>query len=82
METIRKIFTRLWKCKEVKKIVNKLADRLVLYRAKHRLSQKELAEKCGVSAQTIHSIESGYQKPSKVTLAKILMVVGGDRNEI
>ena len=58
-----------------------LADRLVMYRAKYRLTQKELAERCGVSAQTIHSIENGYQKPTKVTLAKILMVVGGEKNE-
>lgn len=62
--------------------MSKLADRLIVYRAKHRLSQKELAERCGVSSQTIHSIENGYQKPSKVTLAKILMVVGGDKDEI
>lgn len=47
-----------------------------MYRAKHRLSQKELAEKCGVSAQTIHSIESGYQEASKVTIAKIELVIG------
>lgn len=58
-----------------------LANRLVMYRARNRLTQKELAEKCGLSAQTIHGIENGYQKPNKVTLAKIMLVVGGEKNE-
>lgn len=58
-----------------------LSDRIVYYRAKNRVTQKELAEKCGVTAQTIHNIECGYQKPSRVTLAKILLVIGEEQNE-
>ena len=58
-----------------------LANRLVMYRAKYRLTQADLAKKCGVSTQTISLAERGLQKPNRVTLAKILMVVGnGDNN--
>ncbi len=58
--------------------MNDLANRIINYRAKHRLSQKEMADRCGVSAQTISCIERGYQKPNKLTLAKIDLVVGGE----
>lgn len=55
-----------------------LQERMVNYRARNRLSQGELADLCGVSKQTINSIENGNQEPSKVTLAKIELVVGKD----
>lgn len=58
-----------------------LGDKLIMYRAKNRLTQGELAKKCGVSTQTISCIERGYQKPNRVTLAKIIMVVEGEKNE-
>lgn len=53
-----------------------LREKMVYYRAKHKLTQKELAEKVGVSLQTINSIETGAQKPSAVTIAKIKLVIG------
>lgn len=53
-----------------------LQDRMVEYRARERLSQKKLAERVGVTTQTINSIESGQQDPSKVTIAKIELVIG------
>ena len=56
--------------------MNDLAKELVMYRAKYRLTQSELAKKCGVSTQTISLAERGLQKPNRVTLAKIRMVVG------
>lgn len=62
--------------------MNDLANRIINYRAKHRLSQKEMADRCGVSAQTISCIERGYQKPNKLTLAKIDLVVGGENGTI
>lgn len=62
--------------------MNDLANRLIKHRAKYRLTQKELADRCGVSAQTISCIERGYQKPNKVTLAKIEMVVGGENGTV
>lgn len=53
-----------------------LQERMVEYRAKERISQTELAERCGVSYQTINSVENGTQEPSKVTQAKIELIVG------
>ncbi|MBS1614577.1 MAG: helix-turn-helix transcriptional regulator [Bacteroidetes bacterium] len=35
-------------------------------RAKHELTQAQLAEKLGVSRQTVHAIESGKYVPSTV----------------
>lgn len=57
-----------------------LAKRMVLYRAKERISQTELAHRCGLTLQTINSIENETQSPSKVTVAKIELVIGGDEN--
>lgn len=53
-----------------------LQERMVKYRARERISQAELAKRCGVTTQTIHSVESGIQDPSKVTVAKIELVIG------
>ena len=57
----------------------KLADRVLEYRARERINQQELAERVGVSKQTIYSIENGLQDPSKVTLAKIELVIGKEK---
>lgn len=54
----------------------KLAQAMVIYRAKEGLSQKELAERCGITTQTINHVENGVQRPSKVTRAKIELVIG------
>lgn len=53
-----------------------LQERMVQYRAKERISQTELAERCGVSYQTINSVENGTQDPSRVTIAKIELIIG------
>jgi DNA-binding XRE family transcriptional regulator len=53
-----------------------LQERMIQFRAKERISQTELAERCGVSYQTINSVENGTQDPSKVTVAKIELVIG------
>ena len=52
-----------------------LADRMVRYRAKERISQKELARRCGLTLQTVNSIENGLQTPTKLTKAKIELVL-------
>lgn len=52
-----------------------LPEQMIEYRAKERISQSELANRCGVSLQTINSIENGLQEPSKVTEAKIYLVI-------
>lgn len=54
---------------------SELSDKMVVYRAKHRISQRELAEMCGVSTQTINSVETDQQKPSRVTETKIRLVI-------
>ena len=53
-----------------------LQERMIEYRAKNDITQRELAEKIGVSVQTINSVENGTQTPSKVTQAKIELLVG------
>lgn len=53
-----------------------LAERMVEYRAKERISQTELARRCGLSLQTVHSIETESQTPTKLTKAKIEIVIG------
>lgn len=53
-----------------------LKDRMIEYRARERINQEELGKRCGVSKQTVYAIENGLQDPSKVTIAKIELVVG------
>lgn len=53
-----------------------LQERMIEYRARERLTQVELAERVGVSTQTINSVENGSQEPGKITRAKIELVVG------
>lgn len=52
-----------------------LIRKMIDYRARERISQKELANRVGVSVQTINSIENGLQEPSKLTEAKIYLVI-------
>lgn len=60
---------------------SELADKMVVYRAKCRISQGELAKRCGVSPQTINSIETGQQNPSRVTEAKIRLVIEEEKED-
>lgn len=52
-----------------------LQEDMVLYRARHNMTQKELAEKCKLSLQTINSVENGLQHPSKLTENKIKLAI-------
>lgn len=56
----------------------KLKDAIVLYRAKNRMSMQAFAEKCGVTPQTIYNVETVGQKPSRLTRAKIEIVLGNE----
>lgn len=58
-----------------------LIDDMIMYRAKHKLSQPEFAEKAGVSVQTVCHIETGQQKPSKITVAKIRLAMQEEKEE-
>lgn len=53
-----------------------LSERMIAYRAKENISQTEMAKRCGVTLQTINTIETGVQSPSKLTLAKIENLIG------
>ncbi len=53
-----------------------LQERMIEYRAKERISQTELAERAGVTLQTINQVENGRQEPGKMTVAKIELVIG------
>ena len=48
-----------------------LQEEMVHYRAKNRLTQREFAKKCGVTVQTINSVENGRQEAGKITEQKI-----------
>jgi DNA-binding XRE family transcriptional regulator len=56
-----------------------LAERMIQYRAKERINQQVLADRCGLSKQTIYSVENEMQEPSKVTQAKIELVIGKEQ---
>ncbi len=50
---------------------NELDNRIRVYRAEHRISQSELAEKIGVTRKTISTIEVGRFVPSTVIALKL-----------
>lgn len=53
-----------------------LSKKIIEYRAKHSLSQLDFAKLCNISAQTACNVENCVQSPSKLTLQKILNVIG------
>lgn len=55
---------------------NELSRKILAYRAEHGLSQLAFAKKCKISQQTACNVENCVQKPSKMTLQKILNVIG------
>lgn len=60
-----------------------LSEKMMWYRAEHRLSQQDFADLCGLSKMTISQIEKGNQIPSKITQMKIMLIIeGGKTNEI
>lgn len=56
-----------------------LKDRMLEYRAKNSISQKELANRVGVTLQTINAVEAGTQTPSALTRAKIELIIGKEK---
>ncbi len=51
-------------------------------RARHNLTQQQLAERTGVSRQTINTMELGKYVPSTLLALKISAVFGKPVNEI
>lgn len=52
-----------------------LAEKMLLFRAKHNLTLEEFARKVGVTFQTIRMVESGRQTPSRLTKMKIMLAI-------
>lgn len=63
------------------KVKSDLSNRMVLYRARERISQAELARRAGVTVQTVNAVENGTQHPSRLTEAKLRLVVGENDNQ-
>ena len=57
---------------EARELSNKIID----YRAKNNISQLDFAKLCKISQQTVCNIENCKQKPSKITLTKIIKIIG------
>lgn len=55
---------------------------LKVERARHNMTQQDLADKIGVSRQTINSIESNRYVPSTVLALKISELFGLSVNEL
>ncbi|GAB3639798.1 helix-turn-helix transcriptional regulator [Spirosoma arcticum] len=53
-----------------------MKNRLKVERAEHNLSQADLADRIGVSRQTINSIETGRYVPSTMLALKLARVFG------
>lgn len=49
-----------------------LCEMMVAYRARNNLSQREFANRLGLSLATIINVETGRRGPSKTTRIKIL----------
>lgn len=52
-----------------------IQKKMIQYRARHNVSQAELAIRCGVCRKTIWGIENGDQKPKAKVLGKILKII-------
>ena len=59
-----------------------MKNRLKIERAIHNFTQEELAEKIGVSRQTINSIEKNRYIPSTVLALKLSLVFNKSVNDI
>lgn len=53
-----------------------LSEKILTYRATHNLSADKFAKLCNLTLPTIYNIENCKQNPSKMTLRKILSVIG------
>lgn len=48
-----------------------LGERMLEYRAKHKLTQKQLAKLLGENSNTVFKFESGKTKPHKVNEVRV-----------
>ncbi|WP_432694517.1 helix-turn-helix transcriptional regulator (plasmid) [Priestia aryabhattai] len=66
----------------MKKQNGKLSNRIAVLRAEHKMTQKDLAEKAGVSRQTIISIENSRYTPSLILAFEIANAFKVEINEV
>ncbi|TAE24602.1 MAG: transcriptional regulator [Cytophagales bacterium] len=59
-----------------------MKNRLKVQRAEHNLSQADLADRIGVSRQTINSIETTRYVPSTILALKLARVFGVPVEEV
>ncbi|MCU9612651.1 helix-turn-helix transcriptional regulator [Caldibacillus lycopersici] len=59
-----------------------LSSRIHILRAEHKMTQKQLADKAGVSRQTIISIEKGNYVPSLALAYTISKIFGKTIEEV
>ncbi|RAI91556.1 putative transcriptional regulator [Algoriphagus yeomjeoni] len=62
--------------------IGSMKNTIKIERARHNMTQQDLAEKVSVSRQTINSIEAGKYVPSTVLSLKISKVFGIGLEEI
>lgn len=55
--------------------MDELINEMLMFRAKHNMSQKEFADMCGLTRATIWNAESGKSNPTPLTKAKIKAVI-------
>ena len=60
----------------------KIQNRIVVLRAERGLSQREVADKLGVSRQTIISLEKNRYNPSLKLAYEIALLFGVDLHEV
>lgn len=53
-----------------------LSRKIIEYRAKNNMSQEAFAKLCNISTQTACNVENCVQVPGKLTLQKILNIIG------
>jgi len=62
------------------KSMTELGKACIFYRARNRLTQAEMAEKCGLERTIIWKIEKG-KHVSALTEAKVLIVIDGEGHD-
>ena len=62
--------------KKIKPLEVRISEAILEYRKKHNISQKELADKCGISTRTLSDIELGKTDYMMGTVGIISKVIG------
>lgn len=58
-------------------VMSELSELLHNYRKKNNITNKQLANRCGISTSIMSRAESGYQNITIETLCRVLSEIGG-----